>query len=174
MAAFTCGCLFGRFTNLNGAAGDVVEAVGARLGMSLVGWTADPQEWRDPPIGEVISYLRDKRTDGMVVLLHDRKWLTLQITRTLLDEFTREGWRFEALPACRPTGSQEGRVATRTPGDLPVGQVQRVWRIGDEVVLDGWAFDADHWGAGYATEAMTAALLFRARSARWSASLSGR
>jgi RimJ/RimL family protein N-acetyltransferase len=22
----------------------------------------------------------------------------------------------------------------------------------------GWAFDADHWGAGYATEAMTAAL----------------
>lgn len=126
-----------------GAAGDVVEAVGARLGMSLVGWTADPQEWRDPPIGEVISYLRHKRTDGMVVLLHDRKWLTLQITRTLLDEFTREGWRFEALPACRPTGSQVGRVATRTPGDLPVGQVQRVWRIGDEVVLDGWAFDAD-------------------------------
>ena len=122
---------------------ELVDLVASGLGMVHVGWTADPQEWRDPWVPVVLEYLTGERHDGSVILLHDRKWLTLHIVAEVLESFNAEGWRFEALPACRSDSERRDRMATRGPGDVPVGLVERSWSSDGVVHLSGWAFDAD-------------------------------
>ena len=122
---------------------DLVDLVASSLGMVHVGWTADPQEWRDPWVPVVLAYLTGERHDGSVILLHDRKWLTLHIVTEVLEAFSAAGWRFEAVAACRSDGQRRDRMTTRGPGDVPVGLVERVWSSDGAVHLSGWAFDAD-------------------------------
>ena len=139
LGGFRPSCFRAPYGNRN----EVVDAVAGSLGMVHVGWTADPQEWRDPWVPVALAYLANERHDGSVVLLHDRKWLALHIVAEVLPAFIADGWRFEALPACRPAAEREARIATRGPGDVPVGLVERVWRSGGVVHISGWAFDAD-------------------------------
>ena len=139
LGGFRPSCFRAPYGNRN----EVVDAVAGSLGMVHVGWTADPQEWRDPWVPVVLAYLANERHDGSVVLLHDRKWLALHIVAEVLPAFIADGWRFAALPACRPAAEREARIATRGPGDVPVGLVERVWRSGGVVHISGWAFDAD-------------------------------
>ena len=127
---------------------DVVRSVASSLGMTHVGWTADPQEWRDPWVPVVVDYLTRKRRDGSVVLLHDRKWLSLHIVDDLLPAFHDDGWRFDALPACRAPGEREARMATRGTDETPVGRVDRVATVGGGLEITGWAYDADAPGGG--------------------------
>ena len=91
----------------------------------------------------MLAYLTGERHDGSVILLHDRKWLTLHIVTEVLEAFSAAGWRFEAVAACRSDGQRRDRMATRGPGDVPVGLVERVWSSDGAVHLSGWAFDAD-------------------------------
>jgi len=121
----------------------MVDAVAASLDMAHVGWTADPQEWRDPWVPVVVDYLTRERHDGSVVLLHDRKWLSLHIVEDLVPAFHGDGWRFEALPICRAPGQREARMATRVVDDPPVGRVERVNDIDGRLEVSGWAYDAD-------------------------------
>ena len=134
----------------------LVDAVAASLGMVHAGWTADPQEWRDPWVPVVMAYLIGERHDGSVILLHDRKWLALHIAAEVMESFTADGWRFAALPACRSDSERRDRIATRGPGDVPVGLVERVWSSGGALHLTGWAFDADMAGGGLEILAATA------------------
>ncbi len=131
-----------------GEVGQIRARLGPDLGMSLAGWTADPQEWRDPPIQEVLSYLQSRERDGMVVLLHDRKWLTLHIVERILAIYSSRGWTFEVLPGCHATGARDSRVATLESGDPPVGRIEAFGERDGSTWLEGWAFDADLPGGG--------------------------
>ena len=126
-----------------GEVGTILGQLGPELGMTLAGWTADPQEWRDPPIEDVLAYLKKRERDGMVVLLHDRKWLTLHIAERVLANYSAQGWIFEALPGCRNEDSEFSRMAYLTPGDPPVGLIDKYEIVNQEASVEGWAFDAD-------------------------------
>ncbi len=121
----------------------MVDAVAASLDLTHVGWTADPQEWRHPWVPVVVDYLTRERHDGSIVLLHDRKWLSLHIVDDLLPASHEDGWRFEALPSCRVPGEREARMATRTIDKPPVGRVERVTEVDGRLKIWGWAYDAD-------------------------------
>ncbi len=121
----------------------MVDAVAASLDLTHVGWTADPQEWRHPWVPVVVDYLTRERHDGSIVLLHDRKWLSLHIVDDLLPASHEDGWRFEALPSCRVLGEREARMATRTIDTPPVGRVDRVTDVDGRLEVRGWAYDAD-------------------------------
>lgn len=129
---------------------EVVLSLAGSLGMTHVGWTADPQEWRDPWVPVVVDYLTRERHDGSVVLLHDRKWLSLHIVDDLLPIFHEDGWRFDVVSACRPLGERQARMATRGADDTPVGRIDRVETVGDGLEITGWAYDADAPGGGLA------------------------
>ena len=120
-----------------------VDLVAEALGMTHVGWTADPQEWRDPWVPVVVDYLTRERHDGSVILLHDRKWLSLHIVDDLLPAFHEEGWRFDALPTCRAPGERAQRMATRGVDETPVGRVEGVTVVDGGLEITGWAYDAD-------------------------------
>lgn len=121
----------------------VVDAVGNALGMVHIPWTADPQEWRNPLVPAVLDYLTSERHDGAIVLLHDRKWLSLHIVTELIPGFLSDGWRFEVVPPCQPEGHREARMATRTEGATPVGAVDSMSISEQGLTVEGWAFDAD-------------------------------
>ncbi len=120
-----------------------VDEVAGSLGMVHVAWTADPQEWRNPWVPVVVEYLAEERHDGSIVLLHDRKWLSLHIVDEVVPRFLADGWRFDVVPDCRPAGEREARMATRSVGDVPVGRVEAVVEVPDGVAVVGWAYDAD-------------------------------
>ena len=126
-----------------GELGQIRPRLGTDLGMSLAGWTADPQEWRDPPIEEVIDYLKNRERDGMVVLLHDRKWLTLHIAQRVLADYSARGWVFEELPDCHAASERDSRMAALKSGGPPVGGIEVSAGPDGSVRLEGWAFDAD-------------------------------
>ncbi|MEC8946775.1 MAG: polysaccharide deacetylase family protein [Actinomycetota bacterium] len=121
----------------------MVDTVAASLDLAHVGWTADPQEWRHPWVPVVVDYLTRERHDGSIVLLHDRKWLSLHIVEDLLPASHEEGWRFEALPTCQVPGERQARMATRAVDDPPVGRVERVSDVDGRLAVSGWAYDAD-------------------------------
>ena len=118
-----------------------VERTFAEMHLDLVGWDADPEEWSSPSIEEALAHVRKWEEEGMVVLLHDRKWQTLAILQALLERYAGEGWVFEPLPECIPESAMAGRSATRTAGDSPIGAVE-VWSM-DGWSAVGWAHDPD-------------------------------
>lgn len=126
----------------------MVDEVARSLGMVHVGWTADPQEWRNPPVPLAVDYLTRERHDGSVILLHDRKWIALQIVDEIVPAFQADGWRFKTLPACRPEDQREARMATRKPGEVPVGRIEAVVQTDRGVMVAGWAYDADKTDGG--------------------------
>ena len=118
-----------------------VERTFDEMHLALVGWDADPEEWSSPSIEEALAHVRRWEEDGMVVLLHDRKWQTIGILRALLERYADEGWVFEPLPECIPESARAGRSATRTAGDSPIGGVAPLWIDGWSAL--GWAHDPD-------------------------------
>ena len=134
----------------------VVDGIASSLGMTHVGWTADPQEWRNPWVPLVVEYLTEERHDGSVVLLHDRKWLSLHIVADFVPAFIGDGWRFAPIDSCWTTNQQKERMATRDPNEVPVGKVSSVRSDPDGlgVVIKGWAYDADAPTAGLSIRAL--------------------
>tara|TARA_B100001146_G_scaffold191434_1_gene176864 strand:- start:505 stop:1065 length:561 start_codon:yes stop_codon:yes gene_type:complete len=118
-----------------------VQQAFEEMHLDIVGWDADPEEWSSPSIEEALAHVRKWEKEGMVVLLHDRKWQTIAILRALLERYGEEGWSFEPLPECIPESAEAVRSATRTAGDSPIGQAAPLW-IDTWSVL-GWAHDPD-------------------------------
>jgi len=133
----------------------MVRAVAGSLSMSHVGWTADPREWTHPWVPVVVQDLTRERHDGLVILLHDRKWHSLHIVDDLLPAFHGDGWRFEAVPDCRVPGQRGARMATRGIDDPPVGRVDRVVAADGGILVSGWAYDADAPAGGLLIRATT-------------------
>ena len=118
-----------------------VQQAFEEMHLDIVGWDADPAEWSSPSTEEALAHVRKWEEEGMVVLLHDRKWQTIAILRALLERYGEEGWSFEPLPECIPESAEAVRSATRTAGDSPIGQAAPLW-IDTWSVL-GWAHDPD-------------------------------
>jgi len=139
LAGFRPGCYRAPYGDRNA----MVDEVAGSLDMVHVGWTADPQEWRNPWVPLVVDYLTRDRHDGSIVLLHDRKWMALHIVDEVVPSFLDDGWWFDVVPTCRLPGEREARMATRSAGDVPVGRVEAMVRNSEGLTVVGWAYDAD-------------------------------
>lgn len=118
-----------------------ITAVLDDLGLAIVDWQADPQEWRSPSREEALAHVQRWEEDGMVVLLHDRKWQTLGILEAILKHYGDRGWVFPPLPECRTDDEAAMRSAVRVAGDSPIGGFEFP-RSGPRR-LSGWAYDPD-------------------------------
>ena len=117
-----------------------VLEVGEGLGMEHVAWDADPQEWRSPTVEEALDHIRTRLHDGLVVLMHDRRWITLPILAELLQALPADRWHFDALPQCGPGGDPLARMVTRNNDSPPVGSIWEVVHQEDEIRVEGWAY----------------------------------
>jgi peptidoglycan/xylan/chitin deacetylase (PgdA/CDA1 family) len=116
---------------------------GKTLGMKHVAWTVDPQEWNDTSIDKAMVHIVKRFEDGAVVLLHDRRFLALPIVREIFKTFPSDQWSYETLPDCRNGDEKHLRSNMRKKGDVPIGKIINVRKVGPNHLFTGWAYDPD-------------------------------
>jgi len=75
-----------------------IIAIAQQLGMRPLGWSVDPQDWRKPPVGQLIASVTNNTRPGSIILLHDSggdRGHTYAALRTLLPDLRR---RFTLIP----------------------------------------------------------------------------
>lgn len=73
-----------------------------QLGMSIVKWNMDPEDWRSPGAKAIADHVINNARDGSIVVMHDGggdRSQTVDAVRTILKTLTAKGWEFKAL--CR-------------------------------------------------------------------------
>lgn len=73
----------------------------AELGLRLVLWDVDPQDWALPGAGAIAARVLGSTGPGSIVLFHDgggERSQTVAALATILAELSAQGYRFEALP----------------------------------------------------------------------------
>lgn len=93
-----------------------VDRIAAALGQSLILWTLNSFDWRDPKhAGERV--VRGARP-GDIVLLHDTRPHTVTTTRFIVTELKRQGYKFTSVAdivgATAPGTVHRGATAKRT------------------------------------------------------------
>lgn len=100
--------------------GETVE-VAHELGLRLVGWTADSEDWRGGTVDEMLGRLTPGMETGAVVLMHDAVGpgasrdgcdLTVDLVAPLVSMARSRG----LVPV--PLGGMTGRLPVRNPGNV--------------------------------------------------------
>ncbi len=139
LAGFQPSCFRAPFGEVNQS----VLEIGDSLGMKNIGWTVDPQEWSDTSVGKAMNHIVKYVEDEAIVLLHDRRFLTLPIVREIFKTFPTEEWSYETLPDCRNENEKNSRSVIRSKGDVPIGKVEQIKKVGEGYFFSGWAYDPD-------------------------------
>lgn len=108
-----------------GAVNATVMSEAARLGMRVVLWDVDPQDWahQDTPyiVTQVMTHVRDRS----IVLLHDGggvRSATISAVKQLIPLLRAKGYEFRTVPACRVPSRTELLGASRPAGKRPTPQ----------------------------------------------------
>ncbi|MHB8573114.1 MAG: polysaccharide deacetylase family protein [Candidatus Dormibacteria bacterium] len=83
-----------------GASNPQVEAIGSSLGMHMIKWDVDPQDWRRPGSSAIYSRVLGSLHDGAVVLMHDGggdRSQTVTAAIALIDLLSDQGWELSTL-----------------------------------------------------------------------------
>ena len=139
LAGFQPSCFRAPFGALNQSVLDSADS----LGMKHVGWTVDPQEWSDTSVENSMNHIVKRVEDKAIVLLHDRRFLALPIVREIFKTFPTREWSYETLPDCRNDNEKNSRSVIRSKGDVPIGKVEQIKKVGDGYFFSGWAYDPD-------------------------------
>lgn len=90
----------------------------AELGKALVMWDVDPQDWRQPGVEQIASYVLSHASPGAIILMHDGgggRSQTVAALETVLAELSSRGYEFRGIPGCG--GGPTSPDATPTPAD---------------------------------------------------------
>ena len=139
MAGFRPSCFRAPFGEKN----QTVLETASSLGMKHIDWTVDPQEWNDTSIEKAMNHIVKRLEDGAIVLLHDRRFLALPILREIFKTFPSSEWSYEALSDCENEDEKNLRSTTRKAGDVPIGKVVDIKKVGSTHLLTGWGYDPD-------------------------------
>lgn len=86
-----------------GATNATTVAWSRELGMEVVLWNVDTQDWRRPGAQAIADEIVRGARDGRIVLLHDGggdRTQTVEGLRLALERLSADGWRFERVPGC--------------------------------------------------------------------------
>jgi peptidoglycan/xylan/chitin deacetylase (PgdA/CDA1 family) len=90
----------------------------ADLGYRLAGWDIDPKDWRRPGADAIASHVIQRAFPGAIVVLHDgggANQQTVSAIETILEELSRQGYVFHALPSGSPLPAGEGLGVRESP-----------------------------------------------------------
>jgi len=83
-----------------GAANEITRQIIAEMGLTVVKWDVDPQDWRRPGTDAIVQSVLDDVYPGAIVLLHDGpgdRSQTIEALEIILQELESAGYVFEAL-----------------------------------------------------------------------------
>jgi len=89
------------FRSPYGAASSAGARTASRLGMRLVTWDVDPEDWRSPTPAAIAEYVVSRVQPGSVVLLHDAggtsRASTIAALPKIVSALKKKGYRFVTL-----------------------------------------------------------------------------
>lgn len=79
-----------------GAYNKAVLAAAHERGYTTVTWSVDPEDWKCPPVGDVVQRVLTKVKPGSIVLLHDGQYPlpTPEALKQIIDQLRAQGYTF--------------------------------------------------------------------------------
>lgn len=111
-----CGVRPTLFRPPGGLTGGAVKPTAAELGLSIILWSVDPQDWATHDSGTVVQRILSTVKDGDIILLHDLSDSSVAAAMTVIDTLEAEGYRFctvSELAFLRGTVPRAGEVYCR-------------------------------------------------------------
>jgi len=74
--------------------------IAGSLGMRTVVWSADPADYRRPPVGTIVTRVLNQVRPGVIILMHDGggdRSNTIAAVPIIIDTLRRQGYTFETL-----------------------------------------------------------------------------
>lgn len=83
-----------------GATDDTTFQMAAELGLDIVLWTVDTQDWRMPGVDAIVNHILTNAAPGAIILMHDGggdRTQTIEALQIALPQLRQQGYVFEAL-----------------------------------------------------------------------------
>lgn len=78
-----------------GAHNSTVRRVCADMGLSVINWDVDTNDWRKGTTADkIVKTVLDEAKDGSIILMHDRLPTTVPATRQIISELKKRGYTF--------------------------------------------------------------------------------
>lgn len=77
-----------------GLCGGEVRAVAGELGMPIILWNVDPQDWACQDAAQVTRHIVDHVSDGSILLLHDLSAASVSAALAAVDALQTQGYQF--------------------------------------------------------------------------------
>jgi peptidoglycan/xylan/chitin deacetylase (PgdA/CDA1 family) len=75
-------------------------AIASSLGMRTVVWSADPSDYRRPPVGTIVARVMSQVRPGVIILMHDGggdRSNTIAAVPIIIDTLRKQGYSFDTL-----------------------------------------------------------------------------
>jgi peptidoglycan/xylan/chitin deacetylase (PgdA/CDA1 family) len=75
-------------------------SIASSLGMRTVVWSADPADYRRPPVGSIVARVMSQVRPGVIILMHDGggdRSNTVAAVPIIIDTLRKQGYTFETL-----------------------------------------------------------------------------
>ena len=99
-----------------GFTGGAVKATAAELGLSVILWSVDPEDWDCRDSGTVAARILSAVRDGDIILLHDLSDTSVEAALLVIDRLEEQGYQFctvSELAFLRGTVPEAGTVYGR-------------------------------------------------------------
>lgn len=86
-------------------------AAAASLGLALVYWSVDPQDWATDNAAAIEKEVLNHVQDGDIILMHDMSTSSVEAALVIIDELSQQGFRFVTVSQLA-----KSKEITPTPG----------------------------------------------------------
>ncbi len=103
-----------------GAGSEDVRAAAREMGLSVAGWSVDPEDWAIHSAREVQRRVLSQVKDGDIILMHDMTDSSVDAALAIADELQRRGFRLvtvSELAKLRGISLEPGECCERFPPD---------------------------------------------------------
>ncbi len=101
-----------------GAHNTTVRRVCANMGLSVILWDVDTNDWRKGTTAEkILSTVLEEAKDGSIILMHDRLPTTVPATRQIITELKKRGYTFVTVSQLLATP----RLTPKKPSQTKAG-----------------------------------------------------
>ncbi|AAM24122.1 polysaccharide deacetylase family sporulation protein PdaB [Caldanaerobacter subterraneus subsp. tengcongensis MB4] len=77
-----------------GAYNSTLIEISNALGLKVVLWNVDPDDWRNPSVESVVNRVLSHTRDGSIILMHEGKPSTLAALPQIIKKLKEEGYKF--------------------------------------------------------------------------------
>ncbi|MDR3225739.1 MAG: polysaccharide deacetylase family protein, partial [Clostridiales Family XIII bacterium] len=96
-----------------GAADDAVKSISKELGLSLINWSVDTEDWKSKNADAIYENIMKDAKDGSIILCHDLYESTAKAMKRAIPELAKQGYQLVTVEELLTVSGK-----TITPGEV--------------------------------------------------------